>query len=206
MIEGQTALDRITFLRDLLATQCRAQGKPPPTPEEIESFLHIQMVGRSCMTRHNHIHYRINKVCIHMNPLSTFPYEDGEITYMDYFQRRHGIVLEPGQPMLHCPFRGRQELYVPSQIAFLTGLDERWKAGQNFTRDLWRGLRYDPTEHWRLQGRLTSGLASAREGAALREWGVAVDQQPLHVPCHELPHEPVFFNRDVAKYFRQAQR
>lgn len=205
MIQGQTALVKLNFYRDLIIQRHQSHGLPVPTMEETDAFLQLQMVGRTCMTKHNHIHYRIARVCIDMDPTSTFPFEDGEISYMEYFQRRHGISLNRKQPMLHCPFRGKHELYLPAELAFLTGLDEDWKADREFAQDLWRGLRHDPTEHWRLQARLTGGLASEEQGAALREWGVAVDPEPLKVSCGSLEHEPVYFSRYVEAHFLRAQ-
>jgi len=206
MIQGHTALMKLSFFRDLLIQRHQSNGQPPPTKEETEAFLELHMVGRTCMTRHNHIHYRINRVCIDMDPLSTFPFEDGEISYIEYFQRRHGITLQRRQPMLHCPLRGKSELYLPSELAYLTGLDDDWKADREFAQELWRGLRHTPSDHWRLQSRLTTGLASKEEGAALREWGVVVEQEPIKVQCGELQHEPVYFSRYCEEYFRRARR
>jgi len=205
MIQGSTALSKLNLFRDMLIEKHRSRGWEPPTKDEMDAFLQMQMVGRSCMTKHNHIHYRIGRVCIDMSPQNTFPFEDGEISYLEYFQRRHGITLERRQPMLHCPFRAKQELYLPAEIAFLTGLDDDWKTDREFAQDLWKGLRHDPTEHWRLQSRLTEGLASAEEGRALRDWGVSVDRDALKVPCGELTHEPVYFSRRADSYFKQVR-
>ena len=79
--------------------------------------------NRTCMTKHNHIHYRISRVCIDMDPTTTFPFEEGQISYLEYFQRRHGIALQRRQPLLHCPFRGKQELKGGSRAITQTSLD-----------------------------------------------------------------------------------
>ncbi|CAE8743060.1 unnamed protein product, partial [Polarella glacialis] len=169
MIQGQTALEKLNFFRDLLFHQHQTGGRPVPTKDEINNFLQLQMVGRTCMTKHNHIHYCIKRVCIEMDPSASFPFEDGEVTYLEYFQRRHGITLQKKQPMLHCPFRGKQELYLPSELAFLTGLDQDWKGDREFAKELWKGLRHTPAEHWKLQDRLLAGLVDEDQGQALRE-------------------------------------
>lgn len=205
MIQGQTALAKLSFFRDMVIQKHQTQGLPAPTKDEMDAFMQKQMQGRTCMTKHNHVHYRINRVCLDMDATSTFPFEDGEISYMEYFQRRHGIALTRRQPLLHCPFRGKQELYLPAEIAFLTGLDDDWRGDREYAQELWRSLRHDPTEHWRLQSRLTDGLASEDNGAALREWGVSVSREPLKVAYGQLEHEPVYFSRYSHEYFRRAR-
>ena len=76
-----------------------------------------------------------------MDPTHTFPSEQGEISYLEYFQQRHGLTLQRKQPLLYCPFRAKQEVanvafrvhrvcrkvYLPAEIAYLTGLDEEYK-------------------------------------------------------------------------------
>lgn len=201
MIQGQTALAKLSFFRDLLIRNHEEQGLPFPTKDEVDAFLQKQMVGRTCMTRHNQIHYRIQKICIDMDPLSTFPLEEGEITYLEYFQRRHGITLERQQPMLYVPFRSNMELYLPAELGFLTGLDEDWRADRELSQELWASLRHPPAEHWALQSRLVDGLRSENTGRALREWGVSVDSEPLRVNFGELEHEPVYFSRKAEDHF-----
>merc|ERR1719428_1830331 len=67
----------------------------------------------------------------------------------------------------------KQELYLPAQLATLTGLDEDWRTDREFAQDLWRGLRYEPDEHWKMQARLTDSLSSSGEGGnPLQEWGI----------------------------------
>ncbi|CAE8655166.1 unnamed protein product, partial [Polarella glacialis] len=205
MIQGQTALEKLNFFRDLLFHQHQTGGRPVPTKDEINNFLQLQMVGRTCMTKHNHIHYCIKRVCIEMDPSASFPFEDGEVTYLEYFQRRHGITLQKKQPMLHCPFRGKQELYLPSELAFLTGLDQDWKGDREFAKELWKGLRHTPAEHWKLQDRLLAGLVDEDQGQALREWGVKVDPEPVRVRCGQLDHDPIYFSRDVEDHFKNLE-
>eukprot|EP00931_Biecheleriopsis_adriatica_P050441 TRINITY_DN29205_c0_g1_i1.p1 TRINITY_DN29205_c0_g1~~TRINITY_DN29205_c0_g1_i1.p1 ORF type:complete len:1021 (-),score=208.80 TRINITY_DN29205_c0_g1_i1:207-3269(-) len=201
IIQGQTALAKLNFFRDMMIDQRQSRGLPDPTKEEVDAFLQKQMVGRTCMSRHNQIHYRIHRVCIEMDPTATFPFEDGEITYLEYFQRRHGITLQRKQPMLYCPFRAKQEVYLPAEIAFLTGLDEDWKAHKEFSHELWQDLRHAPREHWKLQAKLMEGLTSEEHGRSLQEWGVSVDAEPVRVEFNELEHEPVYFSRESEAFF-----
>lgn len=205
LIQSQTALARLNFFRDLLIQHHRDQNLPMPSKVEMDAFLQKRMVGRTCMSRHNQIHYKIKKVCIDMDPSASFPFEDGEITYLEYFLRRHGITLQRKQPMLYCPFRAKQEVYLPAEIAFLTGLDDEWKQDKDFAAEIWHGLRHIPEEHWRLQARLMTGLNETKQGEALREWGVKVASKPITVNFGELPQEPVYFSPKVEEYFQQLR-
>ncbi|CAK9089659.1 unnamed protein product [Durusdinium trenchii] len=205
LIQSQTALARLNFFRDLLFRHHKEHGLPVPTKAEMDAFLQKRMAGRTCMSRHNQIHYRIQKVCIDMDPLATFPFEEGEITYLEYFQRRHGLTLQKKQPMLYCPFRTKQQVYLPAEIAFLTGLDEEWRRDKDFSWELWQSLRHTPQEHWRLQERLMKGLDQPDHGRALREWGVKVASTPMKVNFGELPQEPVYFSPLAEEHFRELR-
>eukprot|EP00927_Polykrikos_kofoidii_P004716 TRINITY_DN11868_c0_g1_i5.p1 TRINITY_DN11868_c0_g1~~TRINITY_DN11868_c0_g1_i5.p1 ORF type:complete len:1029 (-),score=115.11 TRINITY_DN11868_c0_g1_i5:97-3183(-) len=206
MIQGQTTLAKLNFLRDVLLQKHKDKGLPQPTKSEMDAFLQSRMRGRTCMTRHNHVHYRIQRVCIDMDPTHTFLSMNTDISYLEYFQQRHGIKLKKCQPLLYCPFRSNKDTYIPSELAFLTGIDEDWTVDRMSKRKLWRALRHDPVEHWRLQSRLTNGLADPVDGAALYEWGLSVSPEPLRVNCGQLEHDPVYFSRNVHDYFRQAKK
>eukprot|EP00434_Breviolum_minutum_P035933 symbB.v1.2.031821.t1/scaffold3737.1/size52626/1 len=204
LIQTQTVLARLNFLRDLLIQHHRDHGLEMPTKVEMDAFLQKRMVGRTCMSRHNQIHYKIQRVCIDMDPTASFPFEDGEITYIDYFQRRHGLTLQRKQPMLYCPFRSKLEVYLPAEIAFLTGLDDEWRQDKDFAIDLWHGLRHTPQEHWNLQGKLMTGLTE-KQGEVLGEWGVKIASQPMTVNFGELPSEPVYFSPRAEMHFQQLR-
>lgn len=161
------------------------------------------------MTEHNHIHYRIQRVCLDMTVDSTFATpDDGMISYKEYFLRRHGLKLDPLAPMLHCPFRGKQELYLPAQLATLTGLDEDWRTDREFAQDLWRGLRYEPDEHWKMQSRLTDALAQQKEAgnSPLQEWGIEVGKEPIEAELKMLHRDAVYFSRQANDMFKQGRQ
>merc|ERR1719313_55889 len=114
------------------------------------------------MTPHNNVHYRIARLCVEKTPQESFPAEaGGETTYAEYFALRYGKELDPHQPLLHCPIRGRPEIYLPAQLAFLTGLDDDWHSDQAFSKSLWARLRVDPEAHWERQRKLVEGLSKS---------------------------------------------
>eukprot|EP00811_Abedinium_folium_P028385 NODE_438_length_3049_cov_4.097878.p1 GENE.NODE_438_length_3049_cov_4.097878~~NODE_438_length_3049_cov_4.097878.p1 ORF type:complete len:976 (+),score=232.09 NODE_438_length_3049_cov_4.097878:220-2928(+) len=204
VIQGQTVLVRLNFLRDLLFDQHAERGAPLPTQDDMDAFLQMHLAGKTCMTMHNHLHYRIKRVCLDTDPTSPFQSEDGETTYLEYFQKRHDIALQRRQPMLHCPFRCRQDLHLPAELAYLTGVDDDSRSDRTFTRDLWRSLRHDPMSHWRGQAELTERLSNTEQTSTMQEWGISVDRTPLRVPCAELAHEPVYFSRCADAHFRRG--
>ncbi|CAJ1450462.1 unnamed protein product [Effrenium voratum] len=115
----------------------------------------------------------------------------------------------PGEPSATSrPFRLTPTflglmVYLPAEIAFLTGLDDEWKSDKDFSQSLWQGLRHTPREHWSLQARLLRGLT--QDQSPLREWGVKIAPEPLKVNFGQLPQEPVYFDQEAEDYFRKLQ-
>eukprot|EP00929_Paragymnodinium_shiwhaense_P112628 TRINITY_DN80898_c0_g1_i1.p1 TRINITY_DN80898_c0_g1~~TRINITY_DN80898_c0_g1_i1.p1 ORF type:complete len:1042 (-),score=161.27 TRINITY_DN80898_c0_g1_i1:64-3189(-) len=213
LLQGDTAWAKINFFKDAFLQQRERCGLPPPTPEEIDEFIQSQMKDRTCVATHNNMHYKIARVCLDMDPSCTFPTETGDISYLDYYHARHGIKLTPVQPLLHCPFRAKPGLYLPAEIACLTGLDDQLRQHRQLLKGLWRDMRQDPTSHWKEQTRLVQGVAAARrvsDGAAdgeacLAGWGLQLDQEPLTVTGKRLEGDVVYASLRAHDYFRAGR-
>ena len=55
------------------------------------AHLQSHLEGRTCITKYNHIHYRIHRVCLDKSTLDNFDCNGGQITFKNYFWTAHNI-------------------------------------------------------------------------------------------------------------------
>lgn len=195
LVQAANVLEKYQTLWQVFDADVR-QGRAVGTWEDV---LERHFRGRVCITDYNHQHYRIERVCTAKSPSDTFPYQGATITFQDYYWTRYGTWLEEQQPLLHCPTKRNQELYLPAQVAKLTGQDKEWRHDKAFCQSLWSAFSKKPDEHWRMQSLLVQKLQPGQEGhQPLEEWGMTVPPRALEMECLHL--------RDARVYYDPATR
>lgn len=174
------------------------------------------------MTRYNNKCYRVDDVIYDKNPNSTFPYGDGEITYVNYYKKQYNIdVRDLNQPMLisrkEVRISGEREkreyvfLLVP-ELCYLTGLTDAFRTNFRAMKDLAAYTKISPLQRVGAYKKFVDNVnknADAKE--VLMQWGLSLDKDPLKVTARLLDEEHIIFARNkqfgvgpVADFSRHA--
>jgi aubergine len=84
-----------------------------------------QLIGQVVLTRYNNRTYRINDIEWNASPLSTFSYQKGKSTYLQYYAMQHHLQIQDRtQPLLfHKPRRKNADrIYLIPELCSMTGL------------------------------------------------------------------------------------
>ena len=100
-------------------------------------------------------YYKVDDVDFKKNPESTFTSKEGEITYLDYFKKKYGIVIkDKKQPLILSVLRRRdtegkeipRNIYLIPEMCRMTGLTDEMRADFGIMKELAYSTKLEPTD------------------------------------------------------------
>lgn len=189
-----------------ISTQC---GR---SMERFREEVFNQLIGTVVLTRYNNRTYRIDDIMWDENPLTTFNYHTGQITYYDYYKQHYNIEIKDlRQPLLlHRAKKTRQEpgngngngkakldiVCLIPELCFVTGLSTNMKDDFSVKKDLATHTRLTPSQRCEQLNILIENIRRSPE--ALRQitnWGLELDDTLAQMDGRTLPREKIYFAR-----------
>jgi aubergine-like protein len=151
---------------------------------DYEENVRKALNGRVVVTKYsNGRSYRINDVDFDRCPNDEFDTNEGPMTYITYYQKKHNIKLDQKmQPLLTHINNKNQTIYLVPELCFLTGLTTTMRDKKN----LMEGTNRITTEKAKAllkEGldRIKSLLDSKTARDAKTKWDLDIDTQPVQL-------------------------
>lgn len=160
------------------------------------------VVGSIIITDYNNTTYRVDRVEMGMNPMSTFKKKGEDISYMDYYKTRYNIVIrDPNQPLLVSKAKARQvrggspeEFFLIPELCRLTGITDQQRANFHLMKAMSEHTRVDPRNRQERLKDFNNRLhASADSKRAFNEFGLELDKALVSVQGRQIPREAILF-------------
>jgi len=120
-------------------------------PRDHKRMCEKTLLGSVVMTRYNNKTYKIDDINWDMSPLSTFPYRDGQMSYVQYYETKYNRKISDNRQPLMTVLPSMRErragqgptILVP-ELCFMTGLSDEQRANFNLMKDMGNYTRQDP--------------------------------------------------------------
>lgn len=127
------------------------------TGEAIRQLIKDEVVGRIVMTTYNRRTYPIADILWDKTPNDTFPKKDKEITYLEYYRTKHGVIInDETQPLLLCAHKERdvrkhgaaapQHIILVPETCVLTGMTEYMRNNFELKKAMGQHLFPEPVK------------------------------------------------------------
>ncbi|KAF2366989.1 PAZ domain [Trinorchestia longiramus] len=101
-----------------------------------------KLIGQIVMATYNHLTYRIDNFNDDMNPMDTFNYRGEQVTYVDYYIKKHQIhIRDVKQPLIYSKPSARQvrsgitEIFLVPELLTLTGIPEETRRDYHLMKN-----------------------------------------------------------------------
>ncbi|XP_021954721.1 piwi-like protein Siwi [Folsomia candida] len=173
----------------------------------VQALVEQMIVGTIVMTEFNRKTYRISEVDWGKKVTNTFTTRDGEITFVDYYEKKYGIkITNFTQPLLVSPplkrdiRRGDTEpkLLVP-ELCVMTGLTDDMRNNFQLMRDLKSHLIVDP---YKRVDQIQTFMKRIVDNPEIRatmadQWGIRVPANDMvKINGRVLPPERIMFGQN----------
>lgn len=161
------------------------------------------LLGRVVLTRYNNKTYRIDDICFDLNPSSRFRLNDKDVSFFDYYTKRHNLeLLDLKQPLLISQEKrriaGRADketitVCLIPELCYLTGISDTIRNDYKVMRDITTITRVTPNHRLSQMNTFCTNLTNCKEAKeVLSSWGLELDN-PIKLSARQLHGEEIIF-------------
>jgi aubergine-like protein len=159
-----------------------------------------ELIDRVVMTKYgNRRCYRVDDICLDLNPESKFEKNGVEISYAEYFRRQYNISIKDSrQPLVRSHLKRRLEehdVFLVPELLTLTGLDDNMRRNFQAMSDIAVYTRLQPEKRYAVSNRL-SGLFNedSKAKAVAQDFSFSISAEPVTVQSYNLAGESIYLS------------
>jgi len=159
-----------------------------------------ELVDRVVMTKYgNRRCYRVDDICLDLNPESTFEKGGVEITYAEYFRRQYNITIKDfRQPLVRSHLKKRldeHDVYLVPELMTLTGLDDSMRRNFQAMSDIAVFTRLQPEKRFAVSNRLSVLFnEDSKTKAVAQDFSFSISSEPVTVQAYNVGGESIYLS------------
>ncbi|XP_059092216.1 piwi-like protein Siwi [Tigriopus californicus] len=172
---------------------------------DVLGFISKKLIGAIVYAAHNQKTYRIDDIDFNKNATSTFQKKDGSsISFVDYYKTRHGLTINPKQPLLISQPRdrdirgGKNDLCIlVPELCKMTGLSDDQRNNFHLMQEISTYTRMVPEKRVQSLIEFSNRYTSTPEvKATLEKWSLKMNPELVAVNGRILPPERIFLSQN----------
>uniref|UniRef100_A0A1A9V619 Piwi domain-containing protein n=1 Tax=Glossina austeni TaxID=7395 RepID=A0A1A9V619_GLOAU len=174
-------------------------------PKNFQETAKKALLGAAIITRYNNKTYRIDDICFEKNPLSTFTFKEGTVSFLDYYRKNYNIeIKDKNQPLLisikkqRMPQRSQGEdiiICLIPELCYVTGLRDDIRADHKLMREIAMFTCLSPAERINALKKFYTNIDNSPESRKiLSDWGLSLVQNYEKISGRQLDEERVFID------------